>query len=223
MNAKSWRGVGVYVLVAVPMLGLAGIAVIAKQNQDAAQQQTADPVADAARKAREQKKEAAKPKKVYTNDDFGGGGSSSSSGSASQSAPANPATPATSAAKQGANAQAGSDGTPSDAASSDKNASGGAGKNDEETWRKKFREARGKLADAEKELDILQREAQKAQVQYYTDPQKAMSEQYSRKDINEKDTKIAAKKQEVEQLKQHISDMEDELRRSGGDIGWARE
>jgi hypothetical protein len=221
MNAKTWRGAGVYVLVAVPMIGLAGIAVIAKQNQDTAQQQTTDPVADAARKAREQKKEATKPKKVYTNEDFGS--SAGSSGGASQSSTANPGTPATSAAKQEANAQAGSDSTPSDATSSDKNAAGGAGKNDEETWRKKFREARGKLADAEKELDILQREAQKAQVQYYSDPQKAMSEQYSRKDINDKDTKIAAKKQEVEQLKQHISDMEDELRRSGGDIGWARE
>jgi chromosome segregation ATPase len=50
-----------------------------------------------------------------------------------------------------------------------------------------------------------------------------MKEQYSRAEVNEKDTKIAAKKQEVEQLKQKLSSMEDELRRSGGDIGWARE
>jgi len=41
--------------------------------------------------------------------------------------------------------------------------------------------------------------------------------------VNEKDTKIAAKKQEVAQIKQHLADMEDELRRSGGDVGWARE
>ena len=60
------------------------------------------------------------------------------------------------------------------------------------------------LAQAEQELDILQREAQKAQVQYYTDPQKALSEQYTRKDVNEKDTKIAAKKQEIAQMKQRI-------------------
>ena len=68
----------------------------------------------------------------------------------------------------------------------------------------------------------MQREAQKAQVQYYKDPQKALAEQHTRKDVNEKDTKIEAKKQEIAQMKQHIADMEDELRKSGGDSGWAR-
>jgi len=69
---------------------------------------------------------------------------------------------------------------------------------------------------------VLQREQDKAQVQYYADPQKALSEQYSRKDINDKDAKIAAKKQEIAQLKQGLDDLEDELRKSGGDPGWAR-
>ena len=50
-----------------------------------------------------------------------------------------------------------------------------------------------------------------------------MKEQYSRTEVTEKDTKIAAKKQEIDQLKQKLSDMEDDLRRSGGEIGWARE
>ena len=54
------------------------------------------------------------------------------------------------------------------------------------------------------------------------DPQKALSEQYTRKDINDHDVKIQAKKDEIAQLKQQLSDMEDELRRSGGDIGWSR-
>jgi len=57
---------------------------------------------------------------------------------------------------------------------------------------------------------------------YYSDPQKALAEQYSRKDITDADTKIEAKKQEIAQMKQHISDLEDELRKSGGDPGWAR-
>ncbi|MGB6599278.1 MAG: hypothetical protein WBE70_19335, partial [Candidatus Acidiferrum sp.] len=93
----------------------------------------------------------------------------------------------------------------------------------ETTWRKRFADQRGKIATAEKELDILQREDDKAQVQYYTDPQKALMEQNSRKDINEKDEKIDKKKQEIADLKQQLSDMEEELRKSGGDPGWARE
>ncbi|MEQ1474125.1 MAG: hypothetical protein ABLQ96_09900, partial [Candidatus Acidiferrum sp.] len=69
----------------------------------------------------------------------------------------------------------------------------------------------------------LQRETQKAQIQYYPDPQKAMNEQYTRKDINDKDAKIEAKRQEIAQLKQGVTDLEDALRKAGGNPGWARE
>ncbi len=47
-------------------------------------------------------------------------------------------------------------------------------------------------------------------------------QQYSRKDINEGQAKLDAKKKEVESLKQQISDLEDALRKAGGDPGWAR-
>lgn len=221
MTAITWRKTGVYVLLVLPMLGLAGIAVIARQHQqDSAQQPSEDPVAAAARKAREQKKESPKPKKVYTNEDVSSGsaaGAAAARASAPDSAPPSADTAAATAA-EGAAA-----GSQTDASGDTAPATGKTNKNDEETWRKRFKEARGKLAEAEKELDILQREANKAQTQYYADPQKALSEQYSRKNINEHDTQIAAKKQEVAQLKQSISDLEDELRKSGGDMGWARQ
>jgi len=211
MRAITWRNTGVYVLVVLPVLGLAGIAAIAQQqqHQDSSQQGSTDPVADAARKAREQKKAEAKPKKVYTNEDFGG----------ATATPAT-ATPATGTPKP--ESQEGAAGEKSDDKSTTGKKADTADKNSEANWRKRFREARDKLAQSEQELDILQREAQKAQVQYYNDPQKALSEQYSRKDVTEKDSKIAAKKQEITQMKQHLSDMEDELRASGGDSGWAR-
>jgi hypothetical protein len=206
MSLMTWRKAGGYVLVILPVLGLGGIVAIARQQQqqsqqDSSQQSTGDALADAARKAREQKKEEPKPKKVYTNDNIPGGGT------APAPTPA-PATEADAKDKNKTGAQPAADKGP---------------KNDEATWRKRFQEAREKLADAEKELDILQREEQKALVQYYPDPQKALSEQYSRKDISDYDTKIAAKKQEIDQLKQKISDMEDELRQAGGDIGWSRQ
>ena len=175
-----------------------------------AQSSNADSVADAARKAREAKKSAPTGKKVYTDDDV------------------KPATPSASAqpTSQG-DAQAPAQAAPADGTqpTADANAAPAAnpGKADEKAWRDKFRGQRDQIARLEKELDVLQREEEKAQVQYYPDPQKALSEGYSRKDINEKDTKIAAKKDEIDKAKQALSDLEAELRKSGGDPGWSRE
>jgi chromosome segregation ATPase len=196
-----WRKMAVSTLMALPAVAFAGIPLLAQQQQDASQQSTGDPVADAARKAREQKKkETAKPKRVYTDEDVN---------HLTWEAPVATGT-----------AQAGTEG---DAKANGAQAGPEAGKPEESAetkWRKRFKEAYANLARAEKELDVLQREDNKAQLQYYPDPQKALKEQYSRKEINEKDTKIAAKKKEIEQLKQQISDMQDELRKSGGDSGW---
>jgi chromosome segregation ATPase len=183
------------------------------QQQGSEQQPATDPVAEAARKAREQKKTESKPKKVYTDDDF------------------RPAPAAASSAKAAAPAQPGAEGAEGTAQATGKGekketaqAEKQAEKEDpEQKWRKRFKEMHGKIAQAEQELDILQRELDKGQVQYYTDPTKALEEQNSRKEIDEKTNKINEKRKEIEQLKQNLSDMEDELRKSGGDIGWARE
>jgi chromosome segregation ATPase len=209
MSAVTWRKTGVYVLLVLPALGLAGIAVMAK-HQDASQQ-TGDAVADAARKAREQKKNEAKPKKVFTNDDVA---------PARTAAPAAPtaATPAPTEAKEG-EANAAKPGEATADAKGDKSA---APDNSEAGWRKRFAEQRAKISQAEQELDVLQREASKLQTQYYNDPQKALAEQYTRKDVTDQDAKIAAKKDEIAKLKQGLSDLEDQLRAAGGDSGWAR-
>jgi hypothetical protein len=196
MSVKNWFAASVI----FAGLSLAALPVLAQQQEG--QQQSGDPVADAARRSREQKKAAPKPKKVYTDDDIKPAAASSEAG----------------AAAGGGGAQATPDNAQGAAA-----AGTGTGKDDAETtWRKRFADQRGKIAAAEKELDILQREAEKAQVQYYNDPQKALMEQNTRKEINEKNAKIEQKKQDIANLKQQLSDMEDELRKSGGDPGWAR-
>lgn len=164
----------------------------------AQQDQTSDPVADAARKARAQQKNAPPPKKVYTNDDMP---------SAPQPAAASANKPADDSAQANASSDTGAD---------DKD------KNPEVYWRKRFQKAHDNLAKAEKELDVLQRELNKNQVQYYSDPQKALMQQNNRSDINDNTAKIAAKQKEIDSLKQQLSDMEDELHKAGGDPGWAR-
>jgi chromosome segregation ATPase len=194
-----------YALVVLAVFRLTAMPSLAQQQQQSSGQSTGDPVADAARKAREQKKkEADKPKKVYTDDDL------------NHYVPDNTVSADKSSGTEGKAAGKGKEGDATGGAPSD------ADKNAEQQWRKRFREAYGKLAQLEKEVDILQREDNKAQVQYYSDPQKALEEGYSRKEINEKNAKIAAKKDEIVQQKQHISDLEDDLRKSGGDPGWAR-
>ena len=181
---------------------LAVTAFTAPAQQDTSQQ-SGDPVADAARKARAEQKTAPKPKKVFTNDDIP---------SAVPPAPP-PATDAT--AKPAAQAQAADP-------SAQKTTDPEDDPKQEPYWRKRSRTLRTKLATAEKELDILQRELSKDELQYYPDPQKALQQQYSRSDINEKRAKVDAKKAEVETLKQQVADLEDSVRKAGGDPGWVR-
>ncbi len=198
MRVRFWMKA----FVIVPALCLAGLS--------AAAQQTGDPVADAARKAREmKKKDAAKPKKVYTDDDLKG--SVPAPEAAPTPAPANASgTEAAKTAQVAGDAAKGGDATKTE------------DPNSEAAWRKRFQAQRDKIAKTEKELDILGRELEKAQLEYYPDPQKALREQYDRGDINKKSAKIDAKQRELDQLRQGLADLEDQLRKSGGDPGWAR-
>jgi DNA repair exonuclease SbcCD ATPase subunit len=167
-------------------------------QQDASQQTSDDPVAEAARKARAEQKTAPKPKKVFTNDDM-------------PSTPATPPSAATTAA--GGQTDVATAGGKDDLNNDPKS---------EAYWRKRFAKQREKISSTEQELDVLQRELNKDQVQYYNDPQKALMQQHDRADINDKTAKIDAKKKELEDLKQQLSDMEDDLRKAGGDPGWGR-
>jgi len=182
-------------LLMISALCVAGLPAMAQQ-QSSSQQQTGDPVADAARKAREDKKNAAKSKKVFTDDDVK---------SAAPVAAEKPAVAGVATGEQ----------KPDEAAKKED-------PNGEAAWRRKFKEQRDKIGKAEQELEVLQRESDKAQTQYYVDPQKALDEQNNRKDINDKKAKIDAKKAELDALKQGLDDLETELRKAGGDPGWAR-
>jgi hypothetical protein len=202
LERKSW----VMAFASVCVLAVCG-ALTQTRGQDSTQQ-SSDNVADAARKARDQKKkEAAKTKKVYTNDEMG----------------TLPSHGVSTVGQDGAGASAegakGQDANSKEAAGG--NGNNAADKDPEKQWRKRFHEAYAKLAQMEKELDILQRESSKAQTQYYADPQKAMNEGLTRKDINDTDAKIAAKRREIDSQKALIGDMEEDLRKAGGDPGWA--
>lgn len=162
-----------------------------------------DSVAEAARKARARKKTPAKRPRVLTDDDLlpisNRGGVTSATASTSPATTTAPNQPA------------------------DQRTDGQTAGKGEKFWRERFAEAYNKLHLAEAELNVLQREWNKGQVEYYPDPQKALKEQYTRKDINEHAQKIELKKKKIADLHLAIANLEDELRKAGGDVGWARE
>ncbi|HUJ29993.1 MAG TPA: hypothetical protein VLY23_01835 [Candidatus Acidoferrum sp.] len=172
------------------------------QQQPPAQK---DSLAEAARKAREQKEQkqgTQKPAKVFTNDNMPAAGGISTVGEEKEPA----------ADQSGANAGAQGAAAPAD---------------QEKIWRDRFADLRHKLDQDQAELDVLQRELGSAEVQFYGgDPQKAAMDQMAQKpmgsDYTKKLSALDAKKKQVEADKQAISDAEDELRKAGGDPGWAR-
>jgi len=160
-----------------------------------------DPLVEAARKAREAKKDAPKAAKVFTNDDIPTQGAVSTVGSSTDTNQPDTGETSTSPAPAAAN--------------------------DEKTWRDKFATLRHKLEQDQDALDVLQREASTGMLQYYGgDPQKAAQDQESDQPLGaaygKKVSEIDAKKKEIEADQQAISDAEDDLRKAGGDPGWAR-
>jgi chromosome segregation ATPase len=170
------------------------------QTQSQTQGTQQDSVADAARKAREKAKATPAPaKKTYTNDNV-----SALRVNEISVLTANP----------NADKDAAADATKAAEAKPEP-------KKDEQYWRKRFSDARTKLAMAQKDLDVSQRELNLLQTQYYSDPNKALQQQLTRDDINLKTAKVDEKKQQVTDLTQAIEDLKDDLRHSGGEPGWA--
>ena len=154
-----------------------------------------DPLVAAARRAREEKKEQAKPGRVFTNDNLPTTGGISAVGET---------TVAGSGDKAGASV------------------SDNSIEAQEKTWRERFAKLRHKVEQDQQELDVMQRELGVLDVQYYSNPVKAMQQDLTRSDINKKTSDIDAKKAQVAADKQAILDAEDDLRKAGGDPGWAR-
>lgn len=168
--------------------------------------QDQDSVVDAARKAQAAKKTAPKAKMTIDNDNL------DTLTGAVNVVGEQPAPPADDTKKAGADEK-----TPKTVAPGEKPPV----KKDEAYWRDKFAAANKKLADDAHELDITQREFNLKQQQFYTDPMASLKQEYSRQDLNDTKAKIDEKTAAVEQDKADISNLEDELRQSGGDPGWA--
>ena len=163
-----------------------------------------DPLAEAARKAREQKKEEHQTPRLFTNDNLPTSGGISTVGQAPAPTPAP-------AADGSATPGGKKPGTP--AASSP---------NDEAKWREKFATLRHKLEQDQQNLDLLQRELGTLSTQFYGDPNKQLQQQLTRSDIDKKTAEISKAKDQVAADQKAIDDAQNELRASGGEPGWGR-
>jgi hypothetical protein len=170
----------------------------ASQPAAPAQQES---LAEAARRAREQKKDAPKQAKVFTNDNIPTQGGISAVGIEPAAHADNPS---------------------DDSASTDSGKNSGSKGNGEKEWRGRFAKLRDKLHQDEADLEVMQRELGVLDLQNYSDPVKAMQQNLTRSDINDKTAKIEAKKLQIDADHKAISDAEDDLRKAGGDPGWAR-
>ncbi len=92
----------------------------------------------------------------------------------------------------------------------------------EKEYRAKFEQLREELSFEERKLDVMQRELNLMQVQYYSDPNVAMREQHERGEINQRMQDLEAQKAAVEQKKAAITALEEGLRREGLPVGWSR-
>jgi predicted RNase H-like nuclease (RuvC/YqgF family) len=96
------------------------------------------------------------------------------------------------------------------------------GVHDEKYYRARLSELQGNLDLHKRELDVLQQKDNLNQVQYYSDPNKGLQQEYSRSDINQLNQEIDAKKQQIADDEKAIEDLHEQLRREGGDPGWLR-
>jgi predicted RNase H-like nuclease (RuvC/YqgF family) len=91
---------------------------------------------------------------------------------------------------------------------------------------KYFRTQQSALQDQldthKRQLDVLQQKLGQNQMQFYTDPNQSLQQQYSREDVNKLTTDIDAKKKQIADDEKAIDDLRDQLRHEGGDPSWLR-
>ena len=92
----------------------------------------------------------------------------------------------------------------------------------EKEYRQKFGKLRDELALQESKADVMQRELNLQQQQYYSDPNVALREQTFRGDIDRRTQELQQQKANVDKAKQAIADLEEELQKKGLPPGWAR-
>lgn len=119
-----------------------------------------------------------------------------------------------------------SNGSASASASSGPNAETGSGsEHGQKYFSKKAKAIRGNLDMHQRELAVLEQKLSQSQMVYYSNPQKTLEQESGpqfQSANNKLKKEIDAKKQQVADDQKAMEDLQDELRRDGGDPGWIR-
>jgi hypothetical protein len=158
--------------------------------QSSNQNQSGQSLADVARKLRAQQGQTTTAGKTFTNDDV-----------------------AAARAAGGVTVETGGSGSSAETTDS-------SGAHGEKYFHSKYSQLLAQKQMDERQLDVLQKQMNKNNVQYYADPNVALQQQYSREDIQKNQDEIDKKKQEIADVDQALSDLQDELRRDGGNPSW---
>lgn len=100
-----------------------------------------------------------------------------------------------------------------------------AEKHGEKYFRSKADEIRSRLEFHRRQLDVLQQQLGLAKVQYYPDPQKTLEQESTpafESNVDKLRAKIAAAQKAIDDDQKALDDLQEELRRDGGDPGWIR-
>jgi hypothetical protein len=179
----------------------------------------AQDVADIARAKRQQSAQRGTSGKVYTNEDVRG-----------TNEPPTPPVAAGAAKPEGAAGKSPNGATAKKAGDAQAGAKPEEKKGPPEKSRaeleKEYRGRAAKLREVldfeQKKLDVMQRELNLLNVQYYSDPNTAVREQTYRNQINTRTAEIEQQKVAADKASKAISDFEDELRKMNLPPGWAR-
>ena len=189
---------GLSLASAIPSFALSDSAAVQSESRPASQDQSAQPPAqpslgDVARQVRAEKQKQGQPVRVFTNDNLPKAGNLSVVGP-----------------------------PPSEDDKQEQAAGAGAQheKHGASYFRARMADLQQQLTIHQGELGVLQQRLGQGQLQYYPNPNETLHQEYSRADIDKLTQAIDQKKQQIDSDQQAISDLQDELRRQGGDPRW---
>ena len=170
-------------------------------------------VVDMARQTRSRKSGASQTGRVFTNENVARPAPAAAAGAARPAGQAPGAAPAAPPGQPPAQPAAGAPASPPQQKSEAEL---------EKEYRDKFAQLREALALEERKLDVMQRELNLMQNQFYTNPQDTLTQETTRGNINTRMQEIEAQKANAEKARQAVAALEEELHVKGLPSGWAR-